>query len=206
MERLVIVRHGETDFNVQERWQGHIDIPLNANGLAQAQRVAARLKNDTFEAIFTSDLKRAHATAEAINQHHKLPLQLDQRLREVYLGHFEGLTSHEIHTRFPEEYAAWSGNHEQPAPGGGESDMDFLQRIQGFLDSTLPHHPAESALLVTHGGTIRFLMCAILDLPLARFAHFRVDNTAISEFQWYHNRWNLVRFNDIYHLNGHVTG
>jgi alpha-ribazole phosphatase len=205
MKRLLIVRHGETDFNVQSRWQGHTDIPLNANGLAQAERVAARMKNETIDAIFSSDLKRAFATAEAINQHHKLTIQPDQRLREVKLGQFEGLTTDEIRTRFAEEYNLWHNSTEYPAPGG-ESDMDFFQRVQSFFHFAQNGHPADSILLVTHGGTIRFLMCVILELPLKRFAHFRTDNTAISEFQWYNNRWNLVRFNDIYHLNGHVAG
>jgi len=202
MERLVIVRHGETDYNVQRRWQGHMDIPLNDAGLTQATRVATALKNEPIDAIYTSDLLRAHATAEAINQHHNLTLQPDRRLREVSLGHFEGLTSEEIVTKFPDEHAAWTGDLEVPAPGG-ESDLLFSNRVQDFYETVLKDHSAETALLVSHGGTIRALLCVLLELPVKHYHQFRLDNTAISEFHWYRNRWNLVRFNDTYHLNGH---
>lgn len=204
MERLILVRHGETDWNRAHRWQGHQDVPLNQTGLEQAQRVADRLKDEQFDAIYASDLSRAFATAEAINQHHKLLLQPEPRLREILLGQFEGHTFDDLQHEFPDEYAAWSGDMHKDPPGG-ESDMRFYERVRGFYDDVVESHEGGTLLVVGHGGSLRMLMMRMLELPVESFARFRLDNTAISELIWHRNRWNLSRFNDTYHLNGYVS-
>jgi len=133
--RLCVVRHGETDWNAGKRIQGHIDIPLSVVGHAQARATGNALKDESFAAIYSSDLTRARQTAEAtahLAPHFaKVPLQALPELRERHYGVFEGLTYTEIATRYPEAYARHKAREPQFAPPGGESLAALAARLVG---------------------------------------------------------------------------
>lgn len=152
MTRLLLVRHGETDWNVARRWQGHSDTPLNDAGREQARRLAGEL--DPVDVVYSSDLARARETAEILAARLGVEVRPDERLRERGFGAWEGLTMAEIEERFLEEHRAWLGG---TGVGAGDAEpLDaFAARVADFVGEVLDRHPDEAVLVVSHGGTIR---------------------------------------------------
>ena len=151
---LLLVRHGETDWNREGRWQGHSDTALNDTGRAQARRVAEQLQD--VDAIYSSDLARARETADIVAAELGLPVLEDERLRERSFGAWEGLTAPEIQERFADELARWRAGE-----GHGAADAEpfdaFANRVRSFLDDAISRHTNETALIVAHGGSIRVI-------------------------------------------------
>lgn len=162
-KRVFLVRHGETEWNAEMRWQGHIDLPLNAAGLAQAELLAEQLRGERIQAVLTSDLSRARQTAEILARPHAAPIQASDRLREVHVGEVEGLQRDAIISRFGEEaLAAWRDmDNRHFAFPGGESKHQALSRglpaIEGFLQWT----SAETVAVVFHSLLMRLVLYAI---------------------------------------------
>jgi broad specificity phosphatase PhoE len=152
---LLLVRHGETEWNRVGRWQGGSDTDLNDVGRRQA-RVLADGLDEAVDLIYSSDLKRARGTAEIIADRLGLQIRIDPRLRERGFGAWEGLTSEEVEERFADDYRRWRAGE-----GAGAADAEplgaFAARIHGFLDDTLLRHPADTVLVITHGGAIRVI-------------------------------------------------
>jgi broad specificity phosphatase PhoE len=145
------VRHGETDWNAEHRWQGHSDTQLNELGRSQAHRLAGELED--VDAVYSSDLSRARETAEILAERLGLEVRLDARLRERGFGAWEGLTMNEIELVFPEAQARWRAG--DPAGVGEESFEAFADRVGEFLEEIGRGHDGETVLVVAHGGTIR---------------------------------------------------
>lgn len=182
MLKLTLVRHGETEWNAQRRYQGHADVPLSAIGLRQAELVAERLAGEKFDAIYASDLKRASQTASHISEKVGLPFLAEPRLREMSFGVLEGLRWEEAEEKFPEMLKAWLDDYNHP-PEGGESMDIFLARIAAFREDLLARHTSQNILLVAHGGTLNELIRSCLEVPNEKrwtFA-FSMDNASISE-------------------------
>jgi broad specificity phosphatase PhoE len=137
---LLLVRHGETDWNAERRWQGHADVPLNERGREQARALAEELAGEEIDAIYASDLSRARDTAEAVGARIGVPVITDPDLREIDVGPIEGLTAEES-KGFPD----WQG---EPKDAHAQRILDALQRIA-------ERHPAERVLVFTHGGSMR---------------------------------------------------
>lgn len=148
--RLCLVRHGETDWNVENRLQGWTDVPLNAAGLAQAQAVAHELAGVRFDAIVASPLARARATAECIARGR--PVVLDARWRERHLGQLQGLTRAEVAVHHPAVHAALAARRPDYAPPEGESASAFAARVQAALDDC--RRLGKQVLVVAHGGVL----------------------------------------------------
>jgi probable phosphoglycerate mutase len=147
---IVLVRHGETEWNLERRWQGHADPELNETGRAQALAVARSLGAKPFNALYSSDLVRARETAEIIGKELGLPIQLDPRLREVDVGDWSGLTTPEIEQRYPDGLR-------RRREGGtgwehGESYTVMGERVVAALHAIAEAHPGGRVLVVTHGG------------------------------------------------------
>ena len=140
MTTLLLVRHGETDWNAERRWQGHADVPLNARGRAQANALAERLASEQIDAIYTSDLSRARDTAEIVGARLGVDIATDSGLREIDVGPIEGLTA--------EEASAFDGWQGEPKEDHAERVLDAVGRI-------VARHPGERVLVVTHGGSMR---------------------------------------------------
>jgi probable phosphoglycerate mutase len=159
--RIVILRHGRTGWNAERRYQGQSDPPLDSVGEGQALEAAALIAAMKPDVLVSSDLQRARHTAEKIASLTGLPLDLDDRLRERNLGHWEGLTRDEVEQRYPEEFSDWLAGRDV-SRRGGESRDDVAGRAMQLV-SELPD--VELAVLVSHGATAMCLSAALLDLP-----------------------------------------
>ena len=165
MTTLLLVRHGETDWNRDGRWQGHSDTPLNEVGRAQARELAASL--DGIDVIYASDLARAHETAEILGAQLGVEVRLDKRLRERGFGAWEGLTMAEIERRFREAHERWRAG-EGFGADDAESFKDFAARVLSFVEDVLSRHPHETVLVVGHGGSIRVVHALATGLDYVR--------------------------------------
>jgi broad specificity phosphatase PhoE len=202
--RLLIARHGATANNAQARYTGQSDAGLSALGTAQAEALARRLASEHLDAIVSSDLARARATAEAIAAyHHGVSLRLDADLREVALGAWEGHTPAEAAVLYPETYARWRTDAVEVAPPGGETVRAFQGRVVRALECWRAEYPDGTVLWVTHGGVLGVLLCHLLGMDLARRGQFRRDNAALTELELRAEGYAmLMRLNDTGHLAG----
>jgi alpha-ribazole phosphatase len=184
MTQLLLVRHGETDWNREGRYQGRADQPLNAIGLAQAKTLAEQLAGRSVCAVYSSDLGRAVETAQIIARNFDLNIQIDPRLREVNQGQWEGLLASDIPNRYPVE---WWMRREDPVharPPGGETVAEVAARVWAAADDIVRHHPNGSVLIVSHGLAIATLLCKASGVPLERAYHLAPANGSLETIQW----------------------
>ena len=178
---ILLIRHGETHYNTEHRIYGHAQIPLNERGKQQAQAVAARLAHTKIDAIYSSDLTRAYATAQSIATPHQLTVHTDAGIREVDVGHWEHLTEADVATTFAREYAEFRTRPGEVPYLGGESFQQVQQRAMHVLARCMhTHAQAQTICIVCHAGTISALVCAILEVNINHHPRFRIDNCAIS--------------------------
>ena len=154
MTRILLARHGETDWNRVGRWQGHADPPLNDAGRGQAAELAERLAGDGIAAIYSSDLRRASQTAHVVADRLGLAVIEDAGLREIDVGSWSGFTRAEVERRFPEGYARWLDGE---IGHDGETREELTERVVGAVERIAAAHPDDTILVVTHGGAIRAL-------------------------------------------------
>ena len=170
LQRLVLWRHGETDYNVAARMQGQLDSQLTAIGLGQARRAARRLAELQPDVLMTSDLSRAGDTAAVFAAQTGMPLQVDKRLRETHLGKWQGLTHAEVEAQYPGGIQIWRSDP-QWAPPGGESRVEVAARAAQVV-AELDAAAHRVAVLCTHGGLIAGLTPLLLGLPVAGWPTF----------------------------------
>jgi broad specificity phosphatase PhoE len=152
--RILLARHGETDWNHTGRWQGHADPPLNELGRRQAAALAERLSHEGISAIYTSDLQRASETARVVAERLDLPVVEDAALREIDVGSWSGLTRDEVAECFPDGFARWAAGE---IGHDGETREELTERVVGAVERIAGTHSGETILVVTHGGAIRAL-------------------------------------------------
>eukprot|EP00730_Choanoeca_flexa_P003223 TRINITY_DN11332_c0_g1_i1.p1 TRINITY_DN11332_c0_g1~~TRINITY_DN11332_c0_g1_i1.p1 ORF type:complete len:213 (+),score=2.30 TRINITY_DN11332_c0_g1_i1:95-733(+) len=197
---LTLVRHGETDWNLEHRLQGHTDIPLNERGLKQAKAAGSGLVDTHFDATYASDLSRAFDTAVTICQAggHPMPIS-DERLRERSLGVCE---THVRGKPVPDHLGLWSHlkDPDYVIPDG-ESLRQFSKRVIERMQEIARQHPGQSVLVVAHGGVLTVLLHHILGIPLGHSRHFAITNASINKVSWdpVHG-WFLELWNDTRHL------
>ncbi|MCA1554742.1 MAG: histidine phosphatase family protein, partial [Chloroflexi bacterium] len=156
--RFILVRHGESTWNSEERIQGWLDPPLSQRGVQQAELVGERLRTETIDAVYASPQERARATAEHIARHHALPVQLDDRLREQFLGALQGLTTAEIASRFPERTASYRSSPLWSRVADEESVEQLSQRVCGCCCEMIERHHHQTVVVVSHGGALNRLL------------------------------------------------
>jgi broad specificity phosphatase PhoE len=164
LSEIHLLRHGQSTWNADGRWQGHADPPLTELGAAQAREAAARLADARVERIVTSDLRRAHETAAIVGALLGLTPEPDARWRERDIGSWAGFTREEISARWPEDYASFRSHDAHARPGGGESDAMLRVRANAALAALRARHAGVCVLVVTHRGIARMLAPAT---PLA---------------------------------------
>lgn len=203
MTRICLVRHGETDWNAERRLQGHIDVPLNATGAAQARATAANLTEHEFSAVYTSDLRRARQTAAEAARALALEPRPEPRLRERHYGHFQGLTYAEAQTRYPEGYRRFHERDPSYAFGeDGESLEEFAARIRAALETLAARHPGEQILVVTHGGVLDIAHRLTSGKPLSSARDFTIPNAALNWIEYTGSGWRLLAWAEQGHLAG----
>lgn len=198
---IYLIRHGETDANVTNTIQGQSDVPLNENGLYQAELAAARFGKMHFDMIFSSDLSRAAVTARKIAGEREITFTPE--LREWHLGKLEGLSYDRAAEKFPGEMAAFrSGSPDAEFPGG-ESRREFRDRARRIISTLIDTYPGKTLLCVTHGGLLRAIFQNITGINChARM--IRTDNTCFCGFTFSHDsqQWQMLCWNDTAHLEG----
>ena len=175
--RLWLVRHGQTDWNLVGRFQGQADPPLNATGLRQARDLAARLDGAAYAALYSSDLLRARQTAAALAEHTGLAVRLDERLREVHHGEWDGLLVTEVQSRHADGWAERQRDPDVARPPGGETVVEVAERVAAALDDIARRHPGAEVLVVSHGLALATALCRAWGRPL-RVAHDLVPPNA----------------------------
>ncbi len=185
---LLFIRHGETDWNRQQRFQGQIDVPLNATGERQAARLAQRLAAENHDQLFSSDLQRARQTAAPLAEAWQMPVVAVAGLREQSFGVLEGLDVPTIQARHPDLWQLWLQQDADFAPPGGESQRQFHSRVLGAvkeLAATASANGSTSAgvkrlVVVTHGGVLDMLWRSVHGLPLSGLRACAIPNTGIN--------------------------
>ncbi len=199
---LLLIRHGETDWNSQGRMQGRIDMPLNIRGIEQAERLAQRLaEEEKIDVLYTSPLSRARATAEIIAQRFSLSPVPDLRLVERSVGKLEGLTVDEFRQTYPELYRLWHEGNDHFRLPDGETRDECAERIQSFLAMLRSRHAGARVALVTHGGTLSLMLGASIGLDLTKRFPFRFDNASLSKVDMKSRLPRIDLLNDTCHLH-----
>jgi len=202
--RLVVIRHGVTDWNREGRFQGHRDPPLSDSGRHEARLAGARLLADSElrpDRIISSTLARAKETAEAIGATLGVPVEPDRRLIEIGQGDWEGRTHAELERSDGDRYRAWRDASGIRQPPGGEPITSATARVAAVL-AELREADAATVCLVSHGGTLRILALLLLGLADDRSWSLDVDNASIGAATLTGEAWRLDRWNDTHHLLG----
>ncbi len=199
--RIIAVRHGETEWNVNARMQGHLDIALNDTGRWQAERVAQALADEPITTIYASDLLRAFDTAQMISRELNVPVQSDTGLRERHFGDFQGRTLAELEAALPDQAMLWRTRDPDFAPGGGESLVQFRSRVLSTTEKLVARHPGELVALVAHGGVLDVLYRAATRIELQAPRSWSLGNASINRLLWTPDGFTLVGWADSRHLD-----
>lgn len=200
LTRFCIVRHGETTWNAEKRIQGHIDVGLNAVGLAQAEAAANWLAGQEIAAIYSSDLQRARQTAQRIAAVFNLMINLRPEFRERRYGVFEGRTYDESRQSFPQEYGAFERREPDFVIPGGESLVQLNQRVCDGLRQVAADHPNQMVVVVTHGGVLDIINRLVRGTPLSMARDFLIPNASISLIRYHNENWHLESWGQTRHL------
>jgi broad specificity phosphatase PhoE len=204
LARLLLVRHGITDFNSTRRFAGYSDVEMSAAGYRQVEQLRDYLADEKIDAIYSSDLRRALATAEVIAAGRKLDIVACSELREVNYGDAEGLTFDEIKRLYPklaESIANFDLRLEFP---GGEHFAGFIKRTCGFLDRLAKPETSETVLIVSHSGPLRALVCHLMGIDQSHWRQFRIDNASLSIVETYPKRVIISLLNGTSHLREEI--
>jgi len=199
MLHLILVRHGESEWNAQRRYQGQANVPLSGLGKRQAELVAERLAGQKIDAVYASDLIRAWETASAIAEKSGLNVLPEPRLRELKFGVLEGLTFEEAQAQYPQMIAAWLEDFNQPPEGAETIDL-FNARIVSFLEELKAKHDEQVVLLVGHGGSLSEILRVALGLSREKRWYLEMENASLSEVLIAEGYVSLKRLNDTCHL------
>ena len=202
MGTLLIVRHGETDWNAEGRIQGHTDIGLSDTGAEQARLLGARLASMGIDVAYCSDMKRTSETAALALGDRDVVLNRTPRLREYDKGSYEGLTLPEIKAQFPEDYPRYLEKNLDYAPAGGETTRGVSLRMAEVFGEIKAKHLNETVLVVGHGGSLRAGMVSLLSMPLEGNWSFVFGNCSLTMVDTFEDNAVLRLFNDNSHLNG----
>ena len=186
MMKLLLIRHGQTDWNLLGKYQGQTDIALSGEGIRQADLLAQNFPVDTLDIIYTSDLQRAFMTAERLAEKFSAPLYADKALRELNFGAWEGLTYQEIAERWPQEVQNLFGAPEKLQIPEGETFLMLQRRAMDKIHEIRAENEGKNVAVVAHGAISKAILTALLHIPLHYVWTLRQDNTAV----------NILRFDD----------
>lgn len=180
LTRIYLVRHGQTAWNAEGRWQGTLDIPLDEVGFRQAQALAEHLKERPITAIYSSELGRAYATAEPLAKAKGIDIQTDVRLRELHFGIFQGLTRDEIRTKYPTEVRQFYANYLDFVVPEGESRGEMQARAYEMWQDVVRRHPNSEVVVMSHGGPVRLLLMKLFPEQHERMLKGPLPNVSLT--------------------------
>ncbi|MFO8101086.1 MAG: histidine phosphatase family protein [Dehalococcoidia bacterium] len=199
--RLILVRHGQTDWNTEYRAQGQSDVPLNDAGEAQAEAVARALRENPVSAIFSSPLSRAYRTAQAIRRFHEVDITADERLQELDLGDFDGRYYPSLETDAAEFFRLWNTDPPSARWPGGETLPELQRRVWEAVRDIISCNYPGSVVLTSHFFSLLTLLCRILELSLFEFRRLNLSVGSISLVELTGEKGKLLSLNDTCHLD-----
>ena len=208
MVRIILIRHGETTWNVEGRYQGQEDTPLSDRGLDQGRKVAHALENYPIDRFIASPLSRALNTCRFCAEHHGKAVQTDKRLIEIHHGDWEGVLAEDIKMKYADLYAAWQTAPETVLmPGeGGESLEDVRRRVREAFDEYVARYEGETVAIVAHDAVNKAIICDVLGLGMEHFWQIKQDNTCINVLEYANGAWRMVLLNSTTHLGFLFSG
>jgi len=199
--KVILVRHGETDWNLSKRIQGgNSDTQLNQRGRQQAESLALRLKQEKIQAIYSSPLQRAQDTARAIACYHQLPVEIEPSLKEIEVGELEGMSIADVGKHLSEFLVKHKQDEELPRLPGGESLTEVQQRVWGTIQRLVNKHSDGVLVVVGHYFSVLAAVCSVLNLPLSQITRLRLNSSSISIITFDEQAARLILFNDTCHL------
>ncbi len=196
---LILLRHGETLWNRDGRFQGQLDIELNDTGRRQARQAARRLARERIDVIYSSDLRRASETAEIVAQGRGMTPITTPALRERHWGDWQGLYGAEVRDRFPELVRRWAQGDPDMASAGGETIRELCRRVSAWVSEIPAKHPGQTVLAVGHGAALKAMIGGLIGLPMEMLGRFRLDNASVSIIELRDDRPVLALLNDTAH-------
>jgi broad specificity phosphatase PhoE len=200
MLEIILARHGETDWNVAEVFRGRIDVELNETGIKQAELLGKYLSNVKIDAIYSSPLKRAIKTAEAIAGYQALEVNIIQNLVDFDYGEWQGLSHQEVRDRYHKLYADWVGLPDQVRMPDGESLEEVRKRAIVVVNDVIERYDEGRVVLVSHRVVNKVLICALLGLNNSHFWNIKLDACGLTIFSYQGGRFILTRHNDTSYL------
>lgn len=198
--RLYLVRHGETTWNIERRYQGALDSPLSARGWEQSRRTREALREVPLGAMYSSPLARAVETARVIAEPHDLPVTPVEALREIRVGQWEGLTVAEIEAQYAEAASRWYTTPHLARIPGGETIAEMQMRSAAAVEELRRRHAGEAVGVVAHGGVNKTIILTVLAAPLSSYWRLRQHNGGITVLEWEGDRARVLILNATAHL------
>lgn len=206
MTRFILVRHGETVWNREGRYQGQIDTPLSPTGIEQGKLVAEALKKVSLDVVYASPLSRSYETARMCANFHGLEVIKDDRLLEINHGKWEGLFATEIEALYPDLLKSWRTTVVDVQMPDGECIEDVRKRAMTAFREYAEKHEGQTVLVVAHDAVNKAVLCDILEIEQGHFWQMKQDNTCINVFEYDREKWRLVLMNSTTHLGFLFSG
>lgn len=198
--KFVLFRHGQTEWNVGERFRGHADLALNATGLQQARLIATRLQSEQLAAIYSSPLRRAMQTAQPLADALRIPIQKHEGLNDIDFGALEGMTVDDAKQAFPEVIETWLTRPGHVKFPKGDSFKKMRTRIEAMLEEVSTKHDGETIALVSHKVVCGALLCVVLGIDADALWRIQQDVACINRFERRAAGWVVTLVNDVHHL------
>lgn len=200
MNRLYLLRHGESEWNILNKIQGQKDTNLTSKGILQAKQVAKSLANEKIDKIYSSDLKRAFDTAKIIGQSLGLEVNCLKELREINFGVWEGLTTNEVKEKYMKEHTVWMTKPHELIIPNAEKLIDLQERLLGFINLLIKKNENKNHLIVSHGASIKAMILGVLGMDISLYNKLSIDNTGLSIIEYRDYSPVLKKLNDTSHL------
>jgi len=200
MVKVILIRHGETDWNTKQIFRGRKDISLNEVGLAQAKAVGASLKDVQIDVVYSSPLGRALETAKILADSRSLEIELEEGFIDIDFGKWQGVSHEKVKEKYEDLYEMWLKNPQMVTFPEGENLKDVRTRSMEALEKVIRKHPGKTLAIVSHRVLNKVLLCSILGLELSHFWYIKQDTCAINRFEYKDERFYLTLLNDTCHL------
>lgn len=206
MVRIILIRHGETTWNLEGRYQGQVDTPLSPRGIEQGRKAAAALRTIPLDVCIASPLSRAQDTCRFAADLHGLPVLTDERLTEISHGAWEGRYAADIEAQYPDAFHLWHTHPERVQMPGGENLEDVRRRARAAFDDIARRYDGKTVLVCAHDAVNKAVLCDLLGLGMDHFWQIKQDNACINVAECTDGVWRLVLLNSTVHLGFLVSG
>ena len=200
MTAIILIRHGETDWNREQVFRGRIDVALNEVGLTQARAVQESLKDTEIDGIYSSPLSRAFETATIVGENRNVAVRGEEGLIDIDFGAWQGLSHQKVKEEYKDLYETWLAQPDLVTFPDGESLKEVRIRSMESLEEVIKNNPGKTLALVSHRVVLKVLLCTILGLELSRFWYLRQDTCAINRVEYKDGNYFLTLLNDTGHL------